>query len=57
MIHRYMVRMCRSPVMAHQRMGTPTVPRPRTRTSMGEAYSAARPKGAEYWWWILWMFS
>lgn len=21
-----------------------------------EAYSAAMPKGAEYWWWILWMF-
>jgi len=22
-------------------------------TSIGEAYSAARPNGAEYWWWIL----
>jgi len=34
--------------MAHQRIGTPTDPKPRTITSIGDAYSAAKPKGAEY---------
>jgi hypothetical protein len=34
--------------MAQKRMGDPTVPSPRMKTSAGWAYSAARPNGAEY---------
>ena len=42
--------------MAQYKSGVATVPKPRIMTSIGEAYSAAMPKGAEYWWWILWMY-
>ena len=44
----YMVRMWRSPVTMVHTIGARTVPAPRTMTSIGEAYSAAMPKGAEY---------